>query len=350
MKRSLAGAVAVAMALLFTPAAHADGDTFTSVPLPFFWPDAELRDLDADDAGDVWIAGAQGAYCVSLGAGCTLFSPGNPVVRRWNGSSWKEYPLKGWTGQGPMDTVTAWGGETWIAGTRIPEQTDYLARFDGTAFRKVEKPNRGALNTIHTGPAGTWLSHFGVDESGHWVHRRTGSTWTGYDFPLNTLNDLQALTATDAWAVGSRFVGPGPEVVPAMAHFDGSTWTAVTPPPIPASISSTFLRVAPVGPNDVWALARRDLAHWNGTDWTVIPLPREFTAGRDLAVDGNGDPWVTPFTGARVPYRYSGGTWHPATIPSGKVMSYITAIPGTSTIWGVAHSGGYVDPMVLKNG
>src|SRR5690606_2541071 len=172
--------------------------------------------------------------------------------------------------------------------------------------------------------------------------------WTGYDFPLNTLNDLQALTATDAWAVGSRFVGPGPEVVPTMAHFDGSTWTAVTPPPIPASISSTFLRVAPVGPNDVWALARRDLAHWNGTDWTVIPLPREFTAGRDLAVDGNGDPWVTPFTGARVPYRYSGGTWHPATIPSGKVMSYITAVPGTSTIWGVAHSGGYVDPWCSR--
>ncbi|TDC60708.1 hypothetical protein E1200_30020 [Actinomadura sp. GC306] len=356
MKRSFAGAVAAAVTavLLSTPAtAHADGETFTSVPLPFFWPKAELQEVAADDAGGVWVGGAQGAYCVMWGTTCGLFSNGNPVLRRWNGSSWAEYPLRGWTGEGQIRAVTSSGGETWIGGGTLGQSgsSNYLARFDGTAFQKVERPTEANLDVISTGPAGTWVAHRAIGDGPQFkLHKRTGSTWTGYDIALRSISDLQALTATDAWAVGSRYPDSGPGIAPAIAHFDGTAWTAVTPPPIAAGVASSFLKVAPVGPNDVWALSREHLTHWNGTEWTVIPLPSAIPSARDLAVDGNGHPWVTADYGAPVPYRYSGGTWHPATIPAGKAMRAITPMPGTSTIWGVANREDRSNPAVLKNG
>ncbi|MFB4308983.1 hypothetical protein [Actinomadura sp. GTD37] len=354
MKRALACAVAVTAALLSAPAtAHADGDAFTSVPLPFLWPRAELQDVAADDSGGVWIGGAQGAYCVMWFDTCGLFSNGSPVVRRWNGSAWTEYSLKGWTGQGQIRSITSSGGETWVGGGTFGPSgsSDYLARFDGTAFQKVDKPTGVDLDVISTGPAGTWVSQIAVgDGSPFRLHKRTGSTWTGYDLPLRSASDLQALTATDAWAVGSRYGDSGEGTAPAIAHYDGSAWTSVTPPPTPADVDDSFVKVAPVGADDVWALTRKYLTHWNGADWTVVPLPDGLTSAGDLAVDGNGAPWVASSQdGAPSPYRYSGGTWHPAALPAGLAMHDITAMPGTSAIWGVAHKAGPSDPAVLKN-
>jgi hypothetical protein len=138
--------------------AHADEGAFTPVPLPFLWPTADLLDVAADGPGGVWIGGNQGAYCVMWWTTCGLRSDGNPVARRWDGTAWREYPLNGWTGQGRIQAIATSGGETWIGGaTGSPGSSDYLARFDGTAFQEVEKPTGAGIDMISTGPAGTWV-------------------------------------------------------------------------------------------------------------------------------------------------------------------------------------------------
>ncbi|MDL4820056.1 hypothetical protein [Actinomadura opuntiae] len=352
MKRSLACAAAVAAALLSAPVtAHADEGTFTSVSLPFFWPTAELDDVAADTSGGVWIGGAQGEYCVVWADNCALYSNGAPVLRRWKGSSWTEYPLNGWTGQGQIGAIASSGAETWVAGgpTGSSGFHDYLARFDGTAFQKVDKPSQARLSMISTGPAGTWVSQVtGAGDPTPRLQKRTGSTWTGYALPIGDVSDLQARSATDAWAVGGSSTASG--TAPAIAHYDGTSWTGVTPPTIPAGANDAFVKVVPVGATDVWALTWKYLTHWNGTGWTVIPLPDGIARGGDLAVAANGTVWVAPADyGTSTPYLYSGGSWHAATLPAGLKMYDITAVPGTSTIWGVAHKGTYSDPAALKN-
>ncbi|MFD0689776.1 hypothetical protein [Actinomadura fibrosa] len=352
MKRSLACAVAAATVLLSAPAtAHADEGALTSVSLPFLWPRAELDDVAADASGGVWVGGAQGAYCVAWVDHCALFSNGNPVLRRWEGSSWREYPLNGWTGQGQIGAITTSGGETWIAGGSIGSSGyhDYLARFDGTAFQRVDRPSEAHLNMISTGPAGTWVAQVtGAGDPAPRLQKRTGSTWTGYALPFAIVSDLQARSATDAWAVGGSLTASG--TTPAVAHYDGTSWTSVTPPPVPAGSNDELVKVVPVGANDVWALTWKYLTHWNGTGWTLIPLPTGIARGGDLAVAANGTVWVAPANyGTSTPYLYSAGSWRAATLPAGLNLYDITAVPGTSTIWGVAHKGTFSDPVALKN-
>ncbi|QKG24552.1 hypothetical protein [Actinomadura verrucosospora] len=339
MKRVIA-AVTTAAALVSLPApALADAPALRPVSLPFLWPTARLSDVTADGAGGVWIGGVQGRYCLRWGDLCPVYNDGNPVVRRRVGSSWKEYPINGWTGQGEIERIAAGGGETWIAGSGT-----YVARFDGSAFQKVAVPI-DSVGMLSTGPAGTFISHWDLDPAKE-LFKRTGDSWTAVDVPgFANIHDLQALTATDAWAVGDRS-DPQLGSVPAVAHFDGATWKSVPPPA--GTGNEWFLRVVPVAADDVWAITQKHLAHWNGSAWTAIAPPAGVADLGDLTVDASGTPWVAPAPTAppaKPPYRYSGGKWEMAPVPAGAVVTGLAAVPGG--IWGVGTQGD--DPAAFNN-
>jgi hypothetical protein len=331
MRHAIAAAATAAVAALASlPApALAAGPELRQVSLPFLWPTARLYDVTADGSGGVWIGGVQGKYCLRVGDLCPVYNDGNPVVRRRVGSSWKEYPLNGWTGQGEITRIASGAGETWIAGTR-----SYMARFDGSAFQKVAGPT-AAASLIATGPAGTFAEGWDSD-SVERLFKRTGDTWTPVTVPgVDSVADLQALTATDAWAVGYK---NGLQQVPAAAHFDGTSWKNV---PLPAVTENDWFRkVVPVAANDVWAITAKRLAHWNGAAWTYIATPAGYPDLSDLTVDASGTPWIAPEATAppeKPPYRYSGGTWEPVTIPAGTAVYDLAAVPGG--IWGVGRQG-----------
>jgi len=98
-----------------TTTAKAAGELRT-VSLPFFWPSSSLDTVAAEAPDKVWIGGLQGTSCLQPipGFPCAVSSSGNPVVRRWTGSGWKEYPINEWSGSRAVRSVTAGGGETWI--------------------------------------------------------------------------------------------------------------------------------------------------------------------------------------------------------------------------------------------
>ncbi|MFB4295169.1 hypothetical protein [Actinomadura sp. NTSP31] len=330
MKRVLAAAVATAAVLASLPApALAAAPELRTVSLPFLWPTARLHDVTADGTGGVWIGGVQGKYCLRWGDLCPVYYDGNPVVRRRVGSSWQEYPISGWTGQGEITRIVSGAGETWIAGTN-----SYMARFDGSAFQKVAGPT-GSASVIATGPAGTFAEAW-VSDSVERLFKRTGDTWTPVDVPgVDSVADLQALTATDAWAVGYK---DGLQQVPAVAHFDGTVWKNVPLPPV--TENDWFRKVVPVAANDVWGITAKRLAHWNGTAWTYIAAPAGYPDLGDLTVDASGTPWVAPEASAPPedpPYRYSGGKWEKVTIPAGTEVYDLAAVPGG--VWGVGRQG-----------
>jgi hypothetical protein len=337
MRRYLVTAAFAGAALLALPVtAHAAENDVHTVPLPFFWPRAELDDVAPDGAGGVWIAGGQGAYCVPWIDHCALYSAGNPVVRRWTGSSWKEYPINGWTGNGVMARVETGGGQTW-AGAYASDYLDQLFVFDGSSFQKVDKPSAASFGMLSASAAGTWITQAVYPDSDEpRLLRRDGSSWTDMDLPdrRTIVADVRGVSATDVWAVGRHLGDAGSPQYPIVAHFDGSSWTWMPTPALPEGVTGIG-RVVPLGPDDVWVVAWGHLAHWDGIGWTAVTAPGAVT---DLIADGSGTLWAsTPYSDGDKLHRYNGGTWQPVAVPAGTVLSAITAT-GASTIWGVGRA------------
>ncbi|TDC90781.1 hypothetical protein [Actinomadura sp. 7K507] len=346
MRRIFASAAIAGAALLALPVTahaveHAVENDVHTVPLPFFWPRAELNSVASDDAGGVWIAGGQGAYCVLWDFSCVLYSAGNPVVRRWTGSSWTEYPLNGWTGNGMIERVATGAGQTWIGGGR-GNFYEYLAVFDGASFQKVDRPSSASVGMLSTGPAGTWITQpVSPDSDEPHLLRRDGDAWADMDLPdrRTGVNDLQARTATDVWVAGSRRGADGTGRYPALLHFDGASWTPAALPDLPGEQWLGLVR--PAGENELWVAGAHHLAHRDGDGWTVIPGPENLRI-EDLAIDGSGTPWVT--LGNHDLYRYAGGAWQPVALPAGGLFDITFA--GPSTLWGVGYADG---PAVMSD-
>lgn len=343
-RRILSGIALAGSVLLATPvtAAHARpmtavtapqvaaADSWSEVRLPFLLPSAGVMDIAVQSADSIWIGGQQGYFCVQTPWNCLADLPGSPVVRQWNGSEWKEYPLIGSIDRS-IKTVAAHGDEVWVLGASYGLM-GYLGRFNGSAFLPVAKPTEHDVLSLWTGPAGTWaLSSNG--NFGHTLHRRTGDTWTKTPLPAGMLvHDLRALTATDAWVLGRTYDPAVPGYVSTLAHWDGTSWQTVTPPPRQGS------EIVPVAADDIWVLSN-PLQHWNGSEWQEVPGPDAW-AFRGLAVGKDGVPWGVVDTGGRNDaYRYTGTGWERSEGMSVRADLKLAVVPGTNTIWASGNDG-----------
>jgi hypothetical protein len=106
----------------------------------------------------------------------------------------------------------------------------------------------------------------------HW----DGSAWTISKVAhqgLAGLTGVDALSPTDAWAVGTG----------GAAHWDGTTWTISAMPSLPAGDTADFDAVTSTSSSDVWAVGDENLGgdglkalveHYDGTSWTIVPTPK----------------------------------------------------------------------------
>ncbi|MFA1546821.1 hypothetical protein [Actinomadura chokoriensis] len=337
MKRALMClALAASVAVAGVPETARAADTgWNAVPLPFLWPEAGLSDVTPDGAGGVWVGGHQGAFCVPVVIyGCVAQSRGNAVVRRWTGTSWTEYPINGWTGEGPINRIASAAGETWVAAIGIGPWQDSLARFGGTAFQKVDLPPGFQLEAVGTGQAGTWIAGYTDGPQVFRMFRRTGGTWTEVDLPdgMRRIDDLRSTPdGSGLWAVGNGTSDPL-----GVARFDGTSWKSVPTPPGLGGLS----RVVPVAEDDVWATTATVAVHWDGTGWTEFPFPDDHPRGflEDIAVNAAGTVWVTD--GGETLHKYEDGAWTAVEFgPYGTFLQAITAVPGTNTVWVVGTDG-----------
>lgn len=120
-------------------------------------------------------------------------------------------------------------------------------------------------------------------------------------YAQHSLRDVSADSATDVWAVGSRYTN-SPMYSTLVKHWDGTTWRNV-PSPSPGRYSSSLESVDALSPTDVWAVGtyedtqeseRTLVEHWDGTAWTQIYSPSPAGESRLTSVSARSarDVWA----------------------------------------------------------
>lgn len=175
------------------------------------------------------------------------------------------------------------------------------------------------------------------------------------------LQDVVSVSATDAWAVGMFYQADSGTVVGAaptgavIERWDGTRWSIVDNPA--AALPGAYLSaVTAVTPTDVWAVGRQTdsagtvvplTAHFDGTQWRVVPAPTGSTPSALYGVSASGsrDVWAVgaqtrPGTGnvaAPLVLRWNGTQWSEMTglpdIGNAKLRAVYAASP--TRVWAV---------------
>ena len=153
-------------------------------------------------------------------------------------------------------------------------------------------------------------------------------TWTVVPSPNPTqqsalLQDVVAVSANDAWAVGNYSNSDGVFLTLAE-HWDGSSWSIVSTPNV-GSVYDQLYGVSALGSDDVWAVGSTEgpsgrihtlAEHWDGVSWTVVPTPPTPNQATSLAgvnVISPANVWAvgkttTRGSSHRLRIRYTTGT------------------------------------------
>ena len=184
----------------------------------------EFNAVAAISASNAWAVG-QTTNGIATGA----------LIEHWNGKTWKRIWPGTANGRGYLDSVTATGpDDVWAAGFNNdgPTYQSLILHWNGKRWSPVPSPNP------------------------------TGST---------DVRDVSASSRTNAWAVG--YTNPnGCSCGTAAFHWNGKRWTAVPSPNPSSGFLDALLGVQAISPSDAWAVGTIDwgstlIEHWNGKSW-----------------------------------------------------------------------------------
>jgi hypothetical protein len=159
---------------------------------------------------------------------------------------------------------------------------------------------------------------------------------------------VAALNANDAWAVGTRAANG--VFSPLAEHWNGSTWTVIPMPAPPSSNFNELFALTIVSSSDVWAVGVSNnwsslIEHWNGTAWKVVPSP---TTGPQTPLYGvfafaANNIWAAGQQGTHgTLLHFNGASWsvfpHPE--PLGSSYTTFSKVAGLSAtdVWAVGES------------
>jgi hypothetical protein len=120
----------------------------------------------------------------------------------------------------------------------------------------------------------------------------------------NALTSVDALSSTNAWAVGSSRTATSRKSL--IQRWNGTSWTIVSSPN-PGTLGNSLLGVAAAGPNDIWAVGWKNsgdglqslLLRYDGTRWTEgVAVPKIGTGDNILtgiSAVSNEDVWATGY-------------------------------------------------------
>lgn len=255
-----------------------------------------------------------------------------------------------------LDPVAAdWNGGSWTS-SALPQS---LPGEGGTTYAKISGSASDAwiAGSVMPGP----------------YHRRqplvmhyNSATWSPILFPddgvSDLLTDVASLGPADTWVAGTSQAGPGR---PILMHWNGTTWASLTPPAPPGTQATGIQHVSAASPTDVWLLGTDTggttdgtfAAHWDGTAWSAIPVPRPASTNQswsltDLLALGPADVWAVGgvydnqqvVTVAEVTLHWNGVSWQEVATPPlpnsaySPNLSHIGGVPGN--LWTV---GAYWD-------
>lgn len=248
---------------------HWDGSQWSIVPTPETpagGTGASIAAIDALATDAVWAAGFRVAP--ELVAVARV-----PLVLFWDGSSWTEQPTPPLVGLGEhelRDLSVRAADDIWIVGghsgnsTTAPPTHPYVANWDGSTWQTHQVPEPGQLTYARAvaavGPDDVWVVG---DQVSNGVRLPLLLHWDGSDWQEASINNLPGLSAAltgvtassnGLWASGYFLSEPAPAVARRfLAHFDGSSWTAVPAAPNGPD-TGWFRRITEVGSGDLWAV------------------------------------------------------------------------------------------------
>ena len=238
------------------------------------------------------------------------------------------------------------------------------------SWRTVPSPSVGdgfnTLDGVAIAPGGTaWAvgAYRGAGDVGRslalhydgeaWRQVRTPPIGDGGTF----LNDVEAVSRIDAWAVGATRNRHGIARTFAM-HWNGGTWGAV-PTPNGGDGDNFLTDVAVVSRDDVWAAGYRHfgtatrslLLHWNGSRWSSVPFEVRGSVADGLnaiSAGSNGDVWAVGGFSRRntstqtLILHYDGERWRSESSPNASFRgNSLTGVVGSGAdAWAV---GGFRD-------
>lgn len=348
--------------------AHHDGSGWARVPVP---TTVQLSGVWGSRAGDIWVVGDGGTVLRGDGRNWTASTVGFDTRLR---AIW---------GSGP-DDVWAVGGD---------DRQAESAHWDGTRWTRASRPGSAFHAVWGAGRDAVWAL------AGNGVHRWSGTAWTSV-LTVERPNAIWGSGPSDVWVVGdnntirrwngsawtsmttgtlgSRFgavVGRGPDDVwifgTYLHHWDGTRFTQlqradVSVPMASAAIGDQlwvvgyqgllarhdgfawanpgsrvpygFGAVSGTSARDVWAAGVVSVAHYDGTQWSRVPLPSNIAGFKSLWASAPDDVWGVGDNGLA---RWDGRSWYKVAVPAGVSESYLVALWGSSAsdVWAVGLGG-----------
>jgi hypothetical protein len=292
----------------------------------------ELLGVSSSAVGQAWAVGYAG---------------NKSLIERWNGSSFVKVTSPNVRGRATVleDVFARTATDAWAVGqadrTDFVGSSTFIARWNGSRWNRVSSPNRGASDDSNVLTGVTAISATDAWAVGSFSNfapggqaltfRWNGTTWT--DVP-NTcgfgLQDVFALSSTNVWAVGGDNT----------CRWNGSTWTRIAPAPPPNQQSSLILQdVSGSGANDLWAVGyvasscgegqvcfSGAAERWNGSRWTFVPVDGILYGVHALAAN---DVYAVGSAIGPTVLHYDGSSW--TTVPTPYVPGTLFAVDGASS-------------------
>ncbi len=308
----------------------------------------ELSAVSAVSANDVWAVGR------------TLANGGNShnLIVHWNGTAWIQVvapTIEPY--DNALTTVSARAAnDVWAAGQYYTSNNSgartVILHWDGTSWTVVPSPNPASTYNLLSGvvaltATNAWAVGSYRDDATtldrtlmlHW----DGTIWSvapsaNMGTGTNNLSAIAASSATDLWAVGSYQASTGGVTHSLTLHGDGTTWTVVTSPNIGTG-NNALHGVLALAANNAWAVGAYDgigptqqglILHWDGSAWTQVPVPAGPGALLGVAGTGPTDLWAVGFTPGSPSYtlamHWDGAAW--SQTPTPNVTTYSNVLSG----------------------
>ena len=265
---------------------------------------------------------------------------GEGTFIHWDGSNWNT--VAGPTGEfEAVAMVTATDG--WATNYTEYNQGDFY-HWDGAAWNYAYG-GVAFQESLAVVPGSNGQDIWSVGWWGE-IYRWDGSAWNYLNSTnLLMLNGVDALTASDAWAVG----GISGATEGTLLHWDGANWVNVSPP---ATGANSYNAVTMVASDDVWAVGNiGTILHWDGASWMQVTSPITDTlTGISMVPGSNGTAgWAVGANGTML--FWDGSAWTKIDSPT---TSYLTSVQMVSATdgWAVGGDGTilrYANPQLTIN-
>jgi len=253
-----------------------------------------------------------------------------------------------------------------------------------TSWSVLSTPNRGSIaNELYGSAALSATSAWAV---GSWydtnlaaprtlIERWNGTAWSTVTSPnatqyYNELRDVDASSATDAWAVGYANGSSGVNGMPRTTlatHWNGTAWSTIATPQ-PGTNFRQLYAVKAFSAGNAWAVGwyydsslhgEGLVLHWNGSAWSQVTAPDPGTSGTTLegvAGSGPNDVWAVGYytnsgehgvLGHPLAIHYDGTAWTETPMPESGSGTFLHSVAALSAndVWAVGSKNGYSAPV-----